>query len=68
MSYAGVIEALTAGQIFDGDISLTGTDQKSPDLLLREKHPALQEAYNEYMESKRRYDVLYKLIKVTDKF
>jgi len=35
---------------------------------LREKHPGLKTAYDEYTEAKHKYEMLLKLVKVTDKF
>jgi len=67
MSYAGLTEAFLTSQICEGAWDY-GPNVQTDEELLREKHPSLKEAYNEYIQAKQKYDMLYKLVKVTDKF
>ena len=62
-----ILKALLVSEISDGIFDY-GTNVQSNDEYLRTKHPGLKEAYDEYIEAKRKYDMLLKLVKVTAKF
>ena len=70
MSYAGLGKALLVSEIVDWgyDYDDYADDSRSINEQLRDKHPGLKEAHNEYIEAKHKYDMLLKLVKVTDKF
>ncbi len=40
----------------------------SPEQQMRDKSPALQEAYRTYKEAQEKYEMLHKLLKTTEKF
>ena len=68
MSQFNIMQALTVSEIMEWDATDYGPDVQSEADRLRAKHPGLKEAYDEYIEAKHKYDMLFKLVKVTDKF
>jgi len=69
-----ILKALLVSEIvdwgYDDDYDDYIDDTRSINEQLRDKHPGLKEAHNEYIEAKHKhkYDMLLKLVKVTDKF
>jgi len=59
---------MSHARLLTSEIYDYGINVQSDDEYLRSKHPGLKEAYKEYIEAKHKYDMLLKLVKVTDKF